>query len=311
MYLRTPTLRSLRPRLIRSAAVLGLLGLLGLAVPQSTSAQSQTPGPDSVQLLRLSPVRPRLDRAASTLRLEAQVEYHLDTLPHAFLALLVFEDNSPNSVPGTSSSVQVERGTGQVALAVDYALRPSVRALSTFVGLFAEDKTLITYVATNPFLLGPWPGRAVFEDGMVARQAGDYAQALEDLSTAVRLSPETASYYYWRADTHLQLGQFDDAIMDYTLALGLAPADQASRIGRGISWLWKDEWQKALDDLTQAIDSGAAPAELIAWAHRARGTAYRALDRPAEAVADYQTYLAMDGGASDRAEVEGWIKVMQ
>src|SRR5262249_2681981 len=136
-----------------------------------------------------------------------------------------------------AASVDIEPGSGQSMLSVQYPLRAGIHALSAFVGLFRDDRSLITYVATTPFQLGPWPGRAAFEDGMRARQAGDFAEAVKLLSTAIALSPDTSAYFYWRADCQLQLGHVDEALADYTHTLDLAPDDQASRIGRGIAWL--------------------------------------------------------------------------
>ena len=45
-----------------------------------------------------------------------------------------------------------------------------------------------------------------------------------------------------------------------------------------------------------------------AFAYRGRGTANAALNRSEQAVADYQSYLALVPDAPDRAEVEGWIE---
>jgi tetratricopeptide (TPR) repeat protein len=301
--------RRFRPLLGRYFAV--ALMVAGLAYPLRALAQSEVHGIDRVQFVSLTPMKPRPEDELDTLRLGAEVEYKLDSVQHALLALLLFEDNAADPVPGITDSVEVGQGTGRTALTVAYSPRPDVRTLSTFVGLFREDKTLITYVATTPFSLGPWRGRAAFDDGMSARQAGDYARAVDEFSTAVRLSPDTGGYYYWKADSLLQLGRVDEAIAGYDRALELTPGDSPSLIGRGVAWLWKHEWQPAIDDLSAAIDRGGAAEAQLAWAHRARGVAYTATDRRGEALADYETYLAMDPGASDRDEVERLIQALQ
>ena len=88
------------------------------------------------------------------------------------------------------------------------------------------------------------------------------------------------------------------------------PNDRASRVGRGITNLWLGDAQSAVDDLSAAIGGTTAPDNVTAWAHRARGLAYARLGQAQDAVADYEQYLALSPGATDRDEVAAWIAAL-
>jgi tetratricopeptide (TPR) repeat protein len=304
--------RALRPRptgLVIVAIV--LLLILGTAGPATASAGQQAPVGDELELVDLIAGGAGPGSPPGTIRLQAQLSYRLQSVPRAFLLLLMFENDAENSSQQTSEPIPITVGTGQLTLDLDYQPGPDVRSLSLLGAIFTEDDRLLTFVSTTPFSLAPWPGRAAFEEAMAARLAGNNAEAVEHLTKAIELSPETGNYYYWRADTSIRLGQYDAAIADYTRALERMPRDRASRVGRGVAFLWTQRWQPALDDLTAVISSSPKPDRWTAWAHRARGIAYSRLDQPAAAIADYEAYLALAPNAPDRAEVEGWIAALR
>jgi tetratricopeptide (TPR) repeat protein len=205
----------------------------------------------------------------------------------------------------------VARGSGNISADIEYQRRPGVQTLSVLAGLFTGQDTLLNWVATNPIPLNEWSARTEFEQAMAARGAGDLDGAVSHLTNAITFSPGTASLYSWRADSYVRLQAYDQAIADYTQALQLAPDDRVSQIGRGIAWLWKEEWQSAVDDLTVGLSAAAPPDQWTALGYRARGTAYTALQQPQAAISDYQAYLALQPEASDRAEVEAWIQALQ
>jgi tetratricopeptide (TPR) repeat protein len=295
-------------RMTRFLALITGSALL-LCVPGATpaSARQQTPVSDQIALVNLTASQAGPRSRPGTLRFEAKLNYRLQTASRGSLLLFLFENDSETSTQQSSERVPVPGGTGEMTLNIDYEPGPDIRTLSLLVALFGEDERLLTWVATNPFSLAPWPGRAAFEDAMVARLAGDHPKALEHLSRAIELSPETGNYYYWRADTLIRLGRHDSALADYTRALELMPQDRASRVGRAVALLWKNDARGTIHDATIVIENSPRPDRWTAWAHRARGVAYSRLGQRSEAIADYEAYLSLVPDAPDRAEVETWI----
>jgi regulator of sirC expression with transglutaminase-like and TPR domain len=85
------------------------------------------------------------------------------------------------------------------------------------------------------------------------------------------------------------------------------PQDVASMVGRGVARVWREQWDEGINDLTAAIDVSTVDGPQTASAHRARGVAYAARGRNAEAITDYEVYLSIVPDAPDRARVEQWI----
>ncbi len=284
--------------------------LLILALP-SLPAKAAAPGPAADQLALVGLTTDQIDSAVSSsaMRIQAQVAYRLGSVKSGYLALFVFEDNA-NKASGQSEPILLTAGGGNVTLDIEYEPGPKIRTVSILVGMFASDKRLLGWMATNPLPLASLGGRLEFQEAMAARADGNNALAVERLSKAISLSPDAGSLYYWRADTLLRLGQYDDALADYDFALSLMPEHAASMVGRGIALVWKQQWEDGAASLSAALDLGLEDGPLAAWAHRARGVAFAAVGRDSEAVADYDSYLTLTPDAPDRAQVEGWMALL-
>jgi tetratricopeptide (TPR) repeat protein len=286
--------------------VLALIMLI-LALPSRTvvaAPPDQSPDQLGLSGLKTEPLDP--SNVASGMRIETEVSYRLGSVQDGYLALFTFEDSS-NTASGQSTPIPISMGNGKVTLDIEYEPGPKVQTLNLLIGLFGADKRLIGWLATNPLPTASLAGRLEFQEAMDARTNGDNALAVERLTKAIDLSPQAGSLYYWRGDTLLRMGRYDEAVADYDSALKLMPQHVASMVGRGIAEVWKQEWQGGIDDLSAAIDMGTDQGPLTAWAHRARGVAYAALGQASEAIADYEAYLALTPDAEDRSQVEGWI----
>jgi tetratricopeptide (TPR) repeat protein len=289
------------------AGAMAVLLTLGAAAPPAVAQTAPAPAVDTLEVVHLGTPPPPEDSAPGTLTFEVLLQYHLATSRRGFLLIFFPENGAASSSQEGSQAIWVEAGSGELDLAIDYRPNPSVQTVRLAVSLFTEDERLLTYVATPWVEITAWYGRSAFEQAMVARDNGDHATTVEQLSRAIQLSPDVANYYYWRADSNLHLGRHDDAIRDYTRALELMPDDRASRLGRAAALLGKRDHQAAIADFTLVIQQREAPDQLTAWAHHGRGLAYVGLNQPAEAIADYEAYLALAPNAPNRAEVEQWI----
>jgi hypothetical protein len=292
--------------------VVGLIavGMLVLATATPAAAQSQ-PGPpaiDGIELVGLTTRQPSPDSPPEQVTFEATVNYRLQSAQTGFVLLFLFENSSEESTQQSTNGIPVKQGSGKMVLSIDHTLKPDVKTLTLVAGLFKGDQKLVAWVSTNPIDMGPWPGRVAFEKAMAARLNNDLPNAEQFLSTAIEESPDTGNYYYWRADTRVRMEQFDAAVVDFSRSIELMPQDRASRVGRGVSRLWLGQARGALEDLSVAIDANAKPDRITAWGYRARGLAHAALGEFPAAVADYQAYLELSPTATDRSQVEGWIK---
>lgn len=278
-----------------------------LVIVLGNSGTTMAAQPDRLEVVRLAAVPGGADSPHGSMRFRVQVNYTLGSSSNGFLGIFLFEDNAQRSSQDSSKTVPIGSGTDRVNMEIAYEPSPGVKVLTLIVGLFDERQQLLGWVSTNPMLLADWSGRIEFEEAMVARLAGNQEKAIKHLTLAIQASPDTGNLYYWRADTYIRTDQYDEAIADYTKALELMPQHRESLLGRGVASIWKERWGLAVEDLTAVLDTDSRPDTVSALAHRARGVLYAAMGRPAEAIADYETYLSIMPEASDKANVEKWI----
>ena len=77
---------------------------------------------------------------------------------------------------------------------------------------------------------------------------------MEDVSNAIRLSPDSAEGYGLRAEIFRDQAKLDLAVIDYTRAIQLDPKLGAAFQGRAIVYLARHEFEKAHADCQRAIE---------------------------------------------------------
>jgi tetratricopeptide (TPR) repeat protein len=292
---------------------LALAALLLLVTPAvgAFAVGEPTDAPDQIELVKLTAIDPGPQAAPDVVRFEALVNYRLQSVPEGFALMFAFEGDQQTATQQTPNSVPIAGGSGHFTVDLDYQPHEGVQDLSLLVGLFKDENSLLSWVATKPFVLSPWQARADFDRAMSARRDGNYDQAFDFLSTAIALAPDIGNFYYWRGDTLVHLAQYDNAIADFSQALDMMPGHRPSLVGRGAARLWATDLNGALADLSAVVDAEGPTDRWTASALRARGLAHAGLDQRDQAIADYQAYLALTPDASDRAQVEGWIAALQ
>lgn len=286
-----------------------LLVLLVWLGPSTADSAGATPAAvrDDVRLVSLRAQQTPGSGPNLPVRFDAAVQYGLASTPRAFVALFVFEDNSDTAKTHRADAVWITAGTGTADLTTTYQPTPGLHTIMVVAALLRDDQTLLAWSASPSFSLSDWPGRALFNQALQARRAGNYEQAIDALTSAIQLAPQTGAYYCWRADSRIHLGAYADAIADYTRALDLMPGNHACRVGRAVALLWLRQWQRAATDLSQIIEDGDPTDPWVAPALRARGLAYAGLGQYEAALADYRAYLALHPSVSDRIRVQGWM----
>ncbi|MBW3130889.1 tetratricopeptide repeat protein [Hymenobacter profundi] len=113
---------------------------------------------------------------------------------------------------------------------------------------------------------------------------GNYAEALPDYTAALRLKSDDANAYRGRGMAYAALQQYSAAISDYSKALKYNPNDKEAFFNRGKTRMQTLNFKAAISDFTQAI----ALDSTYAAAYEARGTSYSSLNQPTEARADLE-----------------------
>jgi tetratricopeptide (TPR) repeat protein len=122
----------------------------------------------------------------------------------------------------------------------------------------------------------PELAQAYFRRGRGKLTAGDYEGALSDFDAARAVDPAQygthAEYVHalvGRGEARQGKGSLAEALADFTLAIDQHPSHAAAAYcARGSYWLAQNEYDKALADLTKAVE--LSPQDSLAW--RQRGT---------------------------------------
>jgi len=121
--------------------------------------------------------------------------------------------------------------------------------------------------------------------GVIAAQQGDPLLAVERISRAIKINPNAAEAYSNRGKALQELRRFDDALVDYDLAI-------AKKAGRAEIFLNRGNVLKILNRLTESVESYDAAIELqpeYAAAYSNRGVALLDMGRLEDALESFNS----------------------
>ncbi|MFQ5569907.1 MAG: tetratricopeptide repeat protein [Rhodothermales bacterium] len=181
---------------------------------------------------------------------------------------------------------------------------------------------------------GQHPAREAVRQGDAAFDAMEFQQALDHYNRALAADSTMAEAYLGRGKIYWLNNQHDLAAPDLDRAIAFRPDLMWAYYYRGVSRMMLRQFEEGIDDLATATASGVLPAEDLARAHRFRGIGlmnleryeeavadissgiaaqpewpplyldraqlYEALNQPAQALADYETYLSFAREETDR-----------
>lgn len=121
-------------------------------------------------------------------------------------------------------------------------------------------------------------------------EKGNYSDAIDDLTEAIRLNPQYAAAYYNRGLAYHAKGDLDREIADYDSAIRLNPQYTDAYNNRGIAYRAKGNLDRAISDYDSAIRLN--PQYMNAYNNR--GSAYKAKGDFNRAIADYDNAIRLN-----------------
>lgn len=95
---------------------------------------------------------------------------------------------------------------------------------------------------------------AYIRRGMTKQEAEDHRGAIADYQCALNLNPLNVTALFARAFSYDQLGELDEAEIDYNAVLAILPNDAATYNNRGIIYASRGDYERAMADYDKAIE---------------------------------------------------------
>lgn len=147
--------------------------------------------------------------------------------------------------------------------------------------------------------------KAALYRGICYAYLENYDQAFADFNQALRHDIYLADAYNERGSIYQMRGDFHAALEDYNHALHIDDRHYAAYYNRGLTLEELGHYPEAEHDLSQAIDLNPS----IAPAYEVRGRIRALLEDYGGAITDLQRYLRMGGGREydNHSEVQSFI----
>jgi tetratricopeptide (TPR) repeat protein len=131
---------------------------------------------------------------------------------------------------------------------------------------------------------------ALYIRGFTHIQLGNWEQAISDYSETILIDPDNFTAHFNRAFAYYEQGDLEAAIRDYGLAIQLDPMYADSYYNRGIAYYDLGDFDSTIQDMDQAIQLDPNSADIYTM----RGRAYRAKGDFETAIRDYDQAIQSD-----------------
>ncbi len=141
--------------------------------------------------------------------------------------------------------------------------------LIPFVSLQRSSRLILSLITISififmiPLLVPKLIPRSYDRDCSHSIQNGNYDDAIEQCSEAIKLDPNLASSYYNRGLAYRREGNIDRAIADYSRVIDLNPKDAEAYMDRGHAYFIAGKFANAGADFLQAVDLKQDPYSMI------------------------------------------------
>jgi TolA-binding protein len=93
----------------------------------------------------------------------------------------------------------------------------------------------------------------LYQSGDAAYNRGDYDRAIADFTQWIRLEPNNADAYHWRASSYYRKSDWDRAIADYSQAIRINPNNASYFYNRCLAYYSKNDYAQAREDVNRAL----------------------------------------------------------
>ena len=167
---------------------------------------------------------------------------------------------------------------------------PAEEIAQTMVAATAEFSTRVAQHAIETYAARPTNTATATSTPVATKTPTVRATATAAPPTEIPVPPtQSADGFVNRALEAYDAGDYQKAIDDLSMAIELDPADAEAYNNRGYAYGELGEYQKAVDDLSMAIELDPQLAE----AYNNRGYAYGHLGEHQEAITDYNRVLSL------------------
>lgn len=192
---------------------------------------------------------------------------------------------------------EVDESSKKPPMAAD-AGSPHLTRGTEFLVAKDYDKAIAEFTAAA--LANGSDPRVFSRRGIAHTRKKDFAAAIADFTTAIRLDPDARDYVN-RGNARLELADYAQAGADYTEAIKLAPQDGWTYYLRGSAWAAQEQVDKAIADLTQAIRLDVPDPSQV---YDRRADCFQEAGRPAYAKFDRRVASLFNELAQNASDVE-------
>lgn len=129
-----------------------------------------------------------------------------------------------------------------------------------------------------------------YERALKYRLTQQYANALADVNTAIKLDQDFKYAYTLRAHVYADLGDFDKALDDHNTIIKMSPDSAVAYTGRAIEYMRQKKYDLALADLNKSL--ALNPKYFYGYFYR--GDFYMETGNVAKAIDDYEMAATID-----------------
>lgn len=116
---------------------------------------------------------------------------------------------------------------------------------------------------------------------------GKHKESIESFTKVIEGGEKTEIAYLSRGVAHLQIKEYDNAVLDFSRAIDLNKKNHRAYYYRGIAHMMKKEFENAIPDFDNSIGLNSE----YAAAFFARATAYAEIGKDDEAAKNFKTAL--------------------
>jgi tetratricopeptide (TPR) repeat protein len=142
-----------------------------------------------------------------------------------------------------------------------------------------------------------------FQRAIAFRDSSKYAEAVGEISRAIKLKPDLFRYYDLRGSLYASLCKYRQAADDFTVAIKLNPGAASAYFNRASACQLDRRFQKAVGDYTLAIEKDPKNAQ----AYKFRADCYSELQNFQKAVDDCNKALELNPGDAAAYQSRAWL----